>query len=376
MPIAIDGRLDASAATGVASYARAVREGLIAIGRAPMTLDDATRGRFGLYSSRLERGLRGMRARLPLPVRLSFDGQRLAARDVFRLAQARFASTGRLLTLVVPGTPGVMHWTYPIPARIDGWRNLYTVHDVIPLLGGGLSGIDPDGLRRRLLAVAARADRIVTVSAWAKESIVAMLAVDRALVTDCGGAVAAMDAAGGALPGGLARDGYFLFCGTAEPRKNLARIVEGWAASGSGRRLVIVGPDAAAIAPRAGLVVLPYQPRATLIDLIAGARGLVFATLEEGFGLPIAEAMTLGTPVLTSDRGAPAEVAGDAALRVDPTDTAQIAQGIARLDRDDALCATLADRGRVRARAFTAVALGRRLTALYDEFAGDLETRR
>ncbi|UVO52381.1 glycosyltransferase family 4 protein [Sphingomonas sp. SUN019] len=371
MRIVVDGRLDASAATGVASYARAVHEGLSAIGRAPLILDDATHGQFGTPSPPLARAWRGVRGSVPLAIRLSERGGRLMARDVFRLAQARFALTGRLLRLTAPGPPGVMHWTYPIPARIEGWRNVYTVHDVIPLLDAGFSPIDPERLRRQLAAVAAGADRIVTVSQWARGSIIDTLALDPAQVTDCGLAVAGMSPADALLPGGLARDGYFLFCGLTEPRKNLDRIIAGWAASGSGRPLVVVGPDAASIAPRAGLVALPYQPRGVLIDLIAGARALVFATLEEGFGLPIAEAMTLGTPVITSDRGAPLEVTGGAALTVDPADVAQIAAAIARLDQSDDLCAALKARGLERAVAFTAAAFGVRLAALYDEFAGD-----
>jgi glycosyltransferase involved in cell wall biosynthesis len=371
MRIVIDGRLEASAATGVASYARAVREGLTAIGRAPLVLDDATRGRFGMPSPPLVRMWRGLRANVPVPVRLREAEGRLAAHDVFRLAQARFAMTGRMLRLRAPGPPGIMHWTYPIPALIHGWRNVYTIHDVIPLLGAGLSPIEPERLRRQLSVVAAAADRIVTVSDWARNSIIATLALDPARVIDCGAAVAGMTAAGDVLPAGLRHDGYFLFCGLSEPRKNLTRIIAGWAASGATRPLVVVGPDDGSIAPRDGLIVLPYQPRGVLIDLIADARGLLFATLEEGFGLPIAEAMTLGTPVLTSDRGAPLEIAGGAALTVDPTDVAQIAEAITRLDRDDALCAALADRGRERARAFTAAAFGTRLVTMYDEFAGD-----
>lgn len=371
LPVAIDGRLDASAATGVGSYARALRAALESIGRAPLVLNDATHGRFGMPSPLPSRGWRGLRARTPVPVRLNARGGQLAARDVFRLAQARFTATGQMLRLIAPGPPGIIHWTYPIPARIEGWRNLYTIHDVIPLLGPGLSAIDPGRLRRLLLLIAAEADRIVTVSQWARRSIVTNLGLDPAQVVDCGSAIADMSPAGAPLPAGLRPGGYFLFCGLIEPRKNLPRMIAAWRASGTSCPMVVVGPDAASIAPQAGLILLPYQERGRLIDLIAGARALLFATLEEGFGLPIAEAMALGTPVLTSDRGALVEVAGGAALTVDPTDIGQMAAAILRLADDGGLRDVLMARGRERARDFSVTAFGHRLAALHDEFAGD-----
>ncbi|RZM22446.1 MAG: glycosyltransferase, partial [Sphingomonas sp.] len=116
----------------------------------------------------------------------------------------------------------------------------------------------------------------------------------------------------------------------------------------------------------AGVVVLPYQDRPVLIDLIRNARALVLLSLEEGFGVPVAEAMALGTPVLTADRGALAEIAGGAALLVDPTDAQAIADALRRIVDDAGLRATLAWRGLERAKAFAPAAFGARLTTLYD----------
>jgi glycosyltransferase involved in cell wall biosynthesis len=370
MPVCIDGRLAATDATGVASYAAAMRAALVATGRAPLTLDDARRGRFGGTDPRRETWLRQVRARAGGAVRLRRDGDRLHAHDVFRLAQTRFAATGRLLELVAPGPAGIMHWTYPIPLRVAGWVNLYTVHDVIPLESPGLSTIAAEPLARRIMAIASSADRIVTVSGAARRSILAALPIDAAHVTNCGAAATALEPGSGVLPAGLVSGEYFLFCGLDEPRKNLPRLVAAWAASGTPRPLVLAGPDHAAVASRAGLVILPYQPRAGLIDLIRGARALLFPSLAEGFGLPLVEAMALGTPALTADRGALAETAGNAALLVDPTDAGAIASGIARLDRDDDLRAELVVRGRARAEGFTLAAFGIRLRRLHDEFAG------
>jgi glycosyltransferase involved in cell wall biosynthesis len=371
VPVCVDGRLAATHATGVASYAAAIREALGITGAAPLLLDDATCGRFDAPRRAGETLRRQVRARLGGVVRLHLEGTRLHARDVFRLAQARFAATGRLLELSAPGPAGIMHWTYPIAARIEGWVNFYTVHDVIPLATPALSPIDPAPLARRIMAIAAHADRIVTVSEASRRAILRALPIGADAVSNCGLAVTALEPGSGSLPAGLMADNYFLHCGLSEPRKNLPRLIDAWAASGTHRPLVLAGPGHEAIAARPGLVILPYQSRAALVDLLRHARALLFPSLAEGFGLPLAEAMTLGTPALSADRDALAETAGGAALLVDPTDTADIARGIARLDRDEPLRADLIERGRARSLAFTPQAFAGRLRRLHDEFAGD-----
>ena len=371
VPICVDGRLSATAATGVAYYAAAMREGLAATGPAPLVLDDDRRGRFGGAVPRREAARRYLRARFGGAVTLRVDGQRLYAADVFRLAQARFAATGRLLMLEAPGAAGIMHWTYPIPAAVRGWVNLYTIHDVIPLVTPALSPVKAEPLASRIMAIAAVADRFISVSGTARQEILDTLPLEPAKVTDCGAAVAGLAAGPGALPAGLKAGGYFLFCGLDEPRKNLPALIAAWRASGTGMPLVLAGPDHAAAVGVPGLVSLPYQDRRALVDLMRQARALLFPSLAEGFGLPVAEAMALGTPVLTANRGALAETAGGAALLVDPEDMAAIAQAIVRLDREPDLRARLIARGLRRAEAFTPAAFGRRLRRLHDEFAGD-----
>ena len=264
-----------------------------------------------------------------------------------------------------------MHWTYPIPARILGWHNLYTVHDVSPIDAAGTTAVDGAALHARLRAIARVATRLVTVSQFSRRRIARALDLADVAIVDAGAAVVDIAAARTALPRGLSDGGYYLFCGIDEPRKNRDRIVAGWRVSGSGRALVIVGGGAGAGGLDDGLIVLPHQPRAALMRLMAGARALLFATLEEGFGLPIVEAMALGTAVLTADHGGACETAGDAAMLVDPHDVSAIADAIGRLDRDDALLATLIARGHERAQCFTPRRFAHRLQRLYDEIAGD-----
>jgi glycosyltransferase involved in cell wall biosynthesis len=157
------------------------------------------------------------------------------------------------------------------------------------------------------------------------------------------------------------RGPFLLAVGTLEPRKNLRRLLGAFADAAeelADHHLVVAGPVGWGPALRP-----TYDPvrvklagpvdDATLHGLYAAADGLAYPSLYEGFGLPVLEAMAHGTPVLTSDRSSLPEVAGEAALLVDPTDQAAIAAGLLRLVGDQALRARLAAAGPRRAARFT-----------------------
>ena len=108
-----------------------------------------------------------------------------------------------------------------------------------------------------------------------------------------------------------------------------------------------------------------YLPRHHVVALLQCARFLVFASIYEGFGLPVLEAMQLGVPVLTSNTGPLPEVAGDAAVLVDPLDVPAMAREIRRLGRDSDLCAELARRGPLLAARFNRAGYQERLAAAY-----------
>ena len=166
-------------------------------------------------------------------------------------------------------------------------------------------------------------------------------------------------------------EGYILFLGTLEPRKNVGTLLDAYerllvARDSSGRstpELVLAGrstPDAASWIDRARRAPLAGRVRFTgYIDptgrqgLYDGARMLVQPSLHEGFGIPVLEAMTLGVPVVAADRGALPEVLGDAGLLVGATDPDALAHTIARLLDDPSLARSLAARGIERARRFS-----------------------
>ncbi|UAK24973.1 glycosyltransferase family 4 protein [Sphingomonas nostoxanthinifaciens] len=364
-PIAMESRMLAGAGSGVGTYAAALRDAIATLTDAPLILaDDAPPVRY-MRQRRWARALwPGART-----ARTAGAG-RMIAPDIFRLAQIYVDVHRRLLPVQIPGPPGIMHWTYPVPLRVEGWANLYTVHDVIPLTHPDLSPIPAARHRRILDLIAASATRLVTVSQAARDEIVRVLACPADRVVDCGEAVT-VTPADAPLPDGLVSGGYLLVVGSVEPRKNIARLCAAYAASGTTLPLVIVGKDGPEIASLAaalatpGVVRLPYLPPATLTALIGQARALLMPSLAEGFGLPVVEAMALGTPVLTSDHGALAETAGGAALLADPHDVSALAAAIRRIATDDALCADLAARGTVNAHRFTPARFGERLDALY-----------
>jgi len=166
--------------------------------------------------------------------------------------------------------------------------------------------------------------------------------------------------------GGRTDGDYVLALGTLEPRKNLARTVD--AAGRLGIELRIAGaPGWGGVDVRGAHVTwLGRVDDAELAMLLRGARCLIYPSLYEGFGIPVLEAMACGTPVVTSRGGATEEVAGGAAVLVDPLDSADIAAGIERAERERA---TLREAGLTRARAFTWDETAHLTQAVYEEAA-------
>jgi glycosyltransferase involved in cell wall biosynthesis len=171
---------------------------------------------------------------------------------------------------------------------------------------------------------------------------------------------------------------YVLFAGTIEPRKNLPRLLDAFARlDRPDVQLVLAGPQGwnedltARMAPiRERLAPVGFVTPDDLRALYAGADVVCYPSIEEGFGLPVLEAMAQGTAVVTSATTSTAEVGGDAAVLIEPTDVAAIADALRALLDDPDRRAVLGAAGRRRAsEVFPWSATAAALEAVYREAA-------
>jgi len=169
---------------------------------------------------------------------------------------------------------------------------------------------------------------------------------------------------------------YFFCVGNRKAHKNEARLLQAFAAAQlpSPTRLILTGspsPELLTIMHDLNIedkvVFTGRVNEEMLASLYRGATALLFPSLYEGFGLPVVEAMASGTPVLTSTVTSLPEVAGEAALLVDPQDLSAITSGIQRLAAEPDLRALLAERGLTQAAKFSWDGVAARVQAVLDE---------
>ena len=374
----------------------------IALAEGDGAMGGTRRSRFGSASAFL-RSVRGavrpLQARpvpvtgqVLLPQRLKIDAaQYWNAQNLYTGSDQVFRATNAFTSVAVEGVD-LAHWTYPLPVKMSGARNIYTLHDLVPLRLPYTTADRKRAYYRLCRKIADQADHILTVSEASRRDIIDILGVGEDRVTnlyqasDIGSALGSVDEAfitrdvEGLLGVGLRE--YFLFFGAIEPKKNVARLVEAYLASSVSSPLVIVGgpgwgseQDVKLLKSLAGLdgrkriVWLGYLPRDMLAMLIAGARATVFPSLYEGFGLPALESMALGTPVITSNVSSLPEVVGEAGVLVNPYDVRAIAQAIITMDSDEAARIELSRRGLAQAARFDSAAYAERLAGFYAKIA-------
>jgi glycosyltransferase involved in cell wall biosynthesis len=242
-----------------------------------------------------------------------------------------------------------------------------TIHDLDFLLHperarGEMRHTYPAVVRRH----AAAADGIIVGCQQVADQVTELLHVDPDRISVCPHGVPRWSATGAIVPGNPAGE-YVLFLGTLEPRKNVDGLLAAYADLVSRRPdappLELAGGsvpgaegwrDAITRPPLLGRVVYRgYVEDADRQAVYGGARLLVLPSFNEGFGLPVAEAMSLGVPVVASNRGSLPEVSGGAAMLVEPENTCELSQAMERVLFDRDLARKMAEEGLRQAKRFT-----------------------
>jgi alpha-1,3-rhamnosyl/mannosyltransferase len=260
----------------------------------------------------------------------------------------------------------VFHATNLVRRPPGKMRLSTTLHDMTSCL---MPELHPRANRRADSAFAGllrRADGIIAVSASTRNDAVRALGIPEERITVVHSGIADAFFAPGAAAVeevrrryGLERP-FVLFIGTVEPRKNLDGLLDAWAAVPASLReefeLVLAGPIGWASPQTAARVrsmrYLGYVPEADLAPLTAAAALFAYPSLYEGFGFPVAQAMAAGVPVVTSNVSSLPEIAGDAAVLVDPRSLQELRDALVRLMTSPSLRADLSARGRARAQRF------------------------
>lgn len=270
-----------------------------------------------------------------------------------------------LHTLAVPfnpSHPGVAYWQR-VPTVV-------TCHDLLPLrMGDAL--LKHTRYRRYYdfqLEACRRAAQLISVSECTAAELVRVAGVPREKITVVPNGTPPLDTSSpvsGDVRALLEGAPFLLHVGGSEPQKNQAAVLKAFGLlcrnPAFRHNLVLVGgahlPDTLAleVTPRAALRILRVT-RATRADLDAlylHCSAFLFPSLYEGFGLPVLEAMRAGAPVITSDASSLPEVAGDAAILINPQDPGTLANAVRRVLEDERVRVQLSEAGERRAREFT-----------------------
>ena len=276
------------------------------------------------------------------------------------------------------GEYDVAHSPHPLLLPSRSAAQVVTIHDLYFLSHPERTSAE---IRRDYAALvrahARRADRIIVVSRFIAGEVQRMLGVAADRISICSNGAPEWKTP----PAAPNTNGYLLFVGTIEPRKNVGGLLNAYARlrarHPNAPKLVIAGHvDAQS---RAQLGVIDQPPLAGHVEhrgyvrpedreaLFKGAQAFVLPSFDEGFGIPALEAMAAGVPVVVSNRGALPEVVGDAGLLADPDDAERLAAALERMIGDADLRATCARRGLERARQFTWTQTARDVRRAYED---------
>ena len=281
----------------------------------------------------------------------------------FRARQAALPRNARRRLLAEPLGPrgaDLFHGLNQRLPQIPMRRAIATFHDLFVMTGEYSTPEFRARFTDQARDAALRADAVIAVSEFTRTQVVSLLGVDPARVHVVHHGIRKLAEPGGPPSG---REKVILNVGALQRRKNIVRLVEAFETLAPPWQLVLAGSHGYGAAEilariekspaRERIRVTGYVSAADLAGWYARAAIFAFPSLDEGFGMPVLEAMASGLPVITSNRSALPEVAGDAALLVDPDHSEAIGQALRNLTLNLDLCRELARRGTARARDFT-----------------------
>lgn len=319
----------------------------------------------------------------------SFETEFEDAKRIASLFPRRYSTIWEQLILpilLLRGRIDVFHspnYTLPLAAPTN---SVVTVHDMsVVLMGRTHPPLRRIKHRLFLLPSLRKSKMLITVSESSKKDIERLAHINPERIRVVYPGVSTFFSplprngfrAGMTLP-----DSFVLYVGTIEPRKNLTNLIKAYALVHReiGRHLVIAGArgwlydDTFALVEKLGLgdrvVFVGYVTDENLRQLYNLADLFVYPSLYEGFGFPPLEAMACGCPVITSNVSSLPEVAGQAALQVDPRNVEALAEGISRVLSDRDLYEEMVGRGLVQAARFTWDECARQTLGVYEEVCG------
>ncbi|MCC6540011.1 MAG: glycosyltransferase family 4 protein [Bryobacterales bacterium] len=259
------------------------------------------------------------------------------------------------------------------PHRRAGLRTVATFHDLFMMSREYSTAGFRSRFTEQATLAAERADAVIAVSAFTGSQVQAMLGVEPARIHVVHHGVRPLPPPSGPTP---AREPVVLSVGALQVRKNTLGLIRAFERLPEGWRLILAGSLQGFGAPelraaveasskRSSIDLRGWVSDAELAGLYARASIFAFPSLDEGFGIPVLEAMANGVAVMASNTSALPEVCGDAALLVDPQDLDAMAGALERLMQQDGLRHELIVRGRQRAASFTWERCARETLAVY-----------
>jgi glycosyltransferase involved in cell wall biosynthesis len=306
------------------------------------------------------------------------------APDVFHSANRFYSVFKRPVTVKIKEKVDVWHMTTPLPIKIKGVKTVVTVHDLIPLKVP-FTTLDVKANFYHLFKWACHhADLILAVSEQTKKDIIEIYGVEESKVKVTWQSIKTISRHNDEQfdqkylsSNRIEKEKYVLFVGNIEPKKNIKSLITAMSFVDENVKLVIVGKKAwlwkdqlknlKKYLSKSRVQFMNFVDDDELAVLYRNASCLVFPSLYEGFGLPVLEAMQYDCPVICSGITSLPEVAGDAALYIDPYDYKDIRDKINAVISDPQLRDDMRVKGRKRVEFFSPENYAERLKSAYND---------